>query len=200
MKKLSPVLLFIVLIASNCSNNSSSSNQEGSESISQSSSLDRKDTKFLNKAANSSMMEFELSKMALAKSKNERIKSFSSMLMNDHTNVEEELRTLASQKGLNLPTTLTSRSKRNVDKLQAKDGVKFDKDFIKIILSSHQNALSDFKEATEETEDSEVKEFASRTLPILSMHLDSANAINKDVKAFVEPNNITEGMQTNPLK
>ncbi|WP_069660495.1 DUF4142 domain-containing protein [Arcticibacter eurypsychrophilus] len=200
MKKLSPVLLFVALIVTSCSNNSSSTNQEGSDSTAQNSSLDRKDTKFLNKAANSSMMEFELSKMALAKSRNERIKSFSSMLMNDHTNAEEELRTIASQKGLTLPTSLSAGSMKEVDKLQTKEGVQFDKDFIKVVLSSHRKAVRDFKEATEDTEDSDVKDFASRTLPILNMHLDSANAINKVVKTFVEPNNITEGMKINPLK
>ncbi|EOR95383.1 putative exported protein [Arcticibacter svalbardensis MN12-7] len=200
MKKLSSVLLFMALIVTSCSNNSSSTNQEGSDSTTQNSSLDRNDRSFLYKAANSSMMEFELSKMALAKSRNERIKSFSSMLMNDHTDAEEELRTIASQKGLALPTSLTAGSKKEVDKLQKKDGVQFDKDYIKVVLSSHRKAVRDFKEATKDTEDSDVKDFASRTLPILNMHLDSANAINKGVKTFVEPNNITEGMKTNPLK
>lgn len=200
MKKLSFLLFLVFLVATSCSNNSSSSAQEGTDSTAQNSSLDRKDTKFLNKAANASMMEFELSKMALAKSNNERIKAFSSMLMNDHTNVEEELRTIASQKGLTVPTSLTADSQKNVDNLQKKDGVNFDKDFINMVLSSHQKTIKDFKKATEDTEDSDVKEFASRTLPILKMHLDSANAINKLVKTFVEPNNITEGIKTNPLK
>jgi uncharacterized protein (DUF305 family) len=55
----------------------------------------------------------------------------------------------------------------------------FDKAYMTMMVSDHKKDVSDFRNASKSLKDSTIKGFAARTLPVLQMHLDSAQAISK---------------------
>ena len=139
--------------------------------------LDNDARDFALKAANGSMMEVELGKMAEKKSSNKRVKSFGAMMVKDHTETGEELKNFASAHNLNLPDSIDESSRKEVDKLSKKKGIDFDRAYMDMMVDDHSKDLEDFRKAADNLSDSTLKSFAQVTMPILAKHLDSAKSI-----------------------
>ena len=78
----------------------------------------QKQDKFWNEAAQGGMTEVELSNLALQKSQNEEVKTFAQMMVDDHTKANDELKMLAQNKSVTLPTKLNDKKKENNEKLK----------------------------------------------------------------------------------
>jgi putative membrane protein len=132
---------------------------------------------FMKKAASGALMEVELGKIAQEKSQNQRVKDFGAMMVRDHSKANDELKSIASAKSVTLSDSLTPEHKRDVANLQKRKGDAFDKAYISMMVEDHQKDISEFEKASNTLADGEVKAFATRALPTLQTHLDSANAI-----------------------
>lgn len=138
---------------------------------------DKESTDFMMKAASGSMMEVALGQVAQDKAKSQRVKDFGSMLVTDHTKALGELKTIASSKNIMVPSSMMPEHQKHVDMLKMKSGADFDKAYMNMMLDDHKKDIADFKKATKSA-DADVKDFASKTLPVLEKHLDSAQAIH----------------------
>jgi len=94
---------------------------------------------------------------------------------NDHTKSLNELKVLASKKGITIPTSLTEDGKEEYNKLNDKKESDFNEDYCDIMEKDHKNAINKFERASKNAEDSEIKAWATATLPKLRAHLDHAN-------------------------
>lgn len=139
--------------------------------------LDNDARDFALKAANGSMMEVELGRLAEKKSANKRVKSFGAMMVKDHSEAGEKLKHFASAHNLNLPDSIDESSRKEVDKLSKKKGVDFDRAYMDMMVDDHDKDLKDFRKAADNLSDSSLKSFAQVTMPILAKHLDSAKSI-----------------------
>ena len=133
---------------------------------------------FVMKAASGGMMEVALGKMAQQKAKNQRIKNYGKMLVQDHTNANNELKGIASSKSITVRSEMMADHKNHVDEMSKMSGAEFEKAYIHMMVDDHQKDIGDFKNASDNLSDAEIKSFASKTLPVLQKHLDSARAIN----------------------
>jgi putative membrane protein len=70
--------------------------------------------------------------------------------------------------------------KHHVAGLQNRKGAAFDKAYMTMMVQDHQKDIQEFEKASNNLSDGEAKAFATRTLPVLKAHLDSATAINKN--------------------
>src|SRR5688572_26562721 len=70
------------------------------------SSIDERISKFMTEAADARMMDIEEGKLALEKGTNDLVKNYAQQLITDNTKLLKELRTLAAQKNIVLPSTL----------------------------------------------------------------------------------------------
>lgn len=141
-------------------------------------SLSNADSRFMRSAARAGMAEVESSKLALQKSSNQQVKTFAQQMVDDHSKANQELNSLASSKGLRLPTepSLTQRAKMKL--LSSSDGAKFDQRYSENMgVSAHQDTVKLFQKAANSADDAEVKAFASKTLPTLQHHLEMARAL-----------------------
>ena len=68
--------------------------------------LSSADEKFVKEAAAGGMMEVALGKLAVDKSANDKVKAFGRQMQEDHGKANEELKTLAANKGVKIPTAL----------------------------------------------------------------------------------------------
>lgn len=136
---------------------------------------------FMVKAASGGMMEVELGKMAQDKAQNQRVKDFGAMMVKDHTAANTEMKTLADGKSVVLPSSLGEDHQKHVNDLNEKTGAEFDKAYMSMMVDDHKKDISEFEDASK-NDDADVKAFASKTLPVLRTHLDSAQAINDALK------------------
>ena len=143
---------------------------------------DAESTDFLVKAANGGMAEVETSQVAQQKGTNAKVKDFASMMVHDHSAANEQVKMLAAQRNVTLPSTPGDDKKKSLDDLSKKTGTNFDKDYMKMMVDDHQSTIDLFESASSKVNDTEVKTFIDNTLPKLRTHLDSAKAVQKMLK------------------
>jgi putative membrane protein len=139
--------------------------------------LDEDETAFIQKAAVGGMMEVASSKLALQKSKNAKIKSLAQMMVTDHTKSNLELAALAKSKGLGLPATFPVEEQRHMDVMQRLAGDAFDRNYIAMMVTDHNRTIDLFTAASKYS-DSDIKNFAGKTLPVLRGHYKVANGLD----------------------
>jgi putative membrane protein len=140
------------------------------------------DNDFIHKAAMGGMMEVELGKAARIQATNQRVKNYGEMMDHDHTLANDQLKTIAENKNVKIPDRLSSEKQKHVDMMKARKGNDFDKSYMDMMVNDHKKDIKEFEEASEKATDPDLKAFASKTLPVLKMHLDSAKAIQKSLK------------------
>lgn len=155
---------------------------------------------FVTKAITGGMLEVELGKLAQDKALNKRVKAFGKMMVTDHSKAGEELKALAAKKNISLPGSLTDEQTKEVNQLEEKSGVDFDKSYLKKMLADHRQDIKEFQDQAKKGTDDELKAFAAKMLDVLKTHFDSARSVNKEVKATVDPGDITDGISTLPLR
>jgi putative membrane protein len=143
--------------------------------------VDKDCSEFMVRAASGGMMEVELGKLAQEKAKNQRVKDFGAMMVRDHSKAGDELKGLAASKNVTLPTSVGEDHQKHMDDLNKKSGNDFDKAYIKMMVDDHKEDISDFEKASNNATDAAVKAWATKTLPTLRTHLDSAQAIHKKI-------------------
>lgn len=140
------------------------------------------DRQFMMEAASGGMMEVELGRIASQSASHDRVKSFGNMMVQDHTNANNELKAIASAKNVMLPDSLMTKHREHLEMMRQKTGKEFDRAYMNMMVQDHNQDVSNFQKASNSAQDGDLKGFASKTLPILQMHLDSAKAINTAVK------------------
>lgn len=145
-------------------------------------SLSAEDGAFVNKAAMGGLAEVQYGNLALQKAQSEDVKSFAQKMVTDHGAANQELQALASTKGMTLPTELTGTHKAGFDHLNMLSGAEFDKAYMQHMVADHQTDIAEFEKAANSATDSELKAFASKTLPILQQHKQLADETSKKVQ------------------
>jgi putative membrane protein len=164
----------------NTANMDTSGSMSGNTTMTTGAPLNAADRSFVMKAAMGGMMEVQAANIALKNSTNDRIKNFASMMVRDHTNANNELKSFASSRGLTIPEdSLNAKNKSHIDAMNKMQGKAFDKHYMNMMLNDHKTDVSEFKKQSTSANDADLKAWAGKTLPTLQMHLDSAQAISK---------------------
>jgi putative membrane protein len=71
------------------------------------------------------------------------------------------------------------RTPASARRLEGLSGAEFDRSFVKVMVDDHKKAVSSFESASKYLADSELKAFASKTLPTLRMHLEHAQRLDR---------------------
>jgi putative membrane protein len=146
--------------------------------------LPRADKSFLNSAAEAGNAEVKASKIALEKTTNPDVKSFATLMVDEHTTVGDNLKKLAATKNVEPPTEPSVAQRAKIAVLEKLDGATFDKQYVSMIgVSAHKDAVKLFSKNAAEAKDPDVKDFAAKTLPGLQHHLDMANALKAKLDA-----------------
>jgi len=140
--------------------------------------VSKEDADWAVDVANAGMTEVALSQVAQTKATDPRLKSFADMMVNDHTQANNQLKQIAAAKSIALPADLSKDSQKKLDDLNKKQtGKDFDKEYRDDMLSDHKKAVDKFQKGSTDLKDADLKNFASQTLPKLQMHEDSIKAI-----------------------
>lgn len=140
------------------------------------------DAEFSTQAAVGGMAEVELGKLALEKSTNSQVKEFATMMVSDHGKANEELKTIAANKNIALPTTLDEKHQKMWDDLNSKTGKDFDKAYVNDMVDGHQKTWDLMDKQAKDGTDAELKAFATKTAPVVKAHLDLIKKIRDAIK------------------
>jgi putative membrane protein len=132
------------------------------DSAAKSSSLSVKDKTFMKKAARGGMMEVAMGTIAEQNGQSEDVKSFGKRMVTDHGKANDQLKSIAEQKGVKLP------GKEPATKWSS------DKAYMDAMVKDHEKDLAEFKEEASAGSDPDVKKFAEDTAKIIQEHLDLA--------------------------
>jgi putative membrane protein len=144
--------------------------------------VDEKSSQFAVDAANGSMMEVQMGKLAQEKALHPRVKAFATMMVNDHSKAGDELKALAAKENITLPAELSTKEKKHMDELGKKSGKDFDKAYISMMVEDHDKDVKEFEKASDNVSDENLKTWARNILPTLKAHQDSAKAIQESMK------------------
>lgn len=138
------------------------------------------DAEFLITAAEINMEEIQLGKLAQQKGQTADVKELGKMMEDAHTKSLNELRALAERKMISIPTTSTDDAQEAYNELDEESGSDFDKAYVDKMVSEHKDAISTFEDATTDSDDADIRNWAEASLPGLRTHLDhSINSQNK---------------------
>jgi putative membrane protein len=140
------------------------------------------DANFIKEATQGGIMEVRLGKLASEKASNNQVKEFGRRMEQDHSKVNDELKKLASDKGVEVQTELDTKHKSTVDRLTKLSGAEFDRQYMEAMVKDHKEDISKFQSEAEKAKDADVKKFASQTLPTLKEHLQLAQSAAQQVK------------------
>jgi putative membrane protein len=139
--------------------------------------MSSQDRNFAEDAAMGGMMEVELGRVAAQRGTSEAVKQFGQRMVDDHSAANQELMSLASSKGIRLPTALDEKHQEHVTKLSAMSGAEFDRAYSKMMLSDHEKDVKAFERQSSKGGDADLRAFATKTLPTLQQHLEMARAL-----------------------
>jgi len=152
----------------------SSATHDSSDSMSKTSS---NDSMFMRHAAADSLAEIEMGHIALDKSSDAQVKQLAQRIIDDHTKANDQLMTIAERKQVTLPTEPMPMARQEADKLKAMSGSSFDQAYARSMVKDHRKAIKMFGMESQNATDSDLKQFASTTLPVLKTHLQMAEQI-----------------------
>jgi putative membrane protein len=145
--------------------------------------LARADRKFIDDAATGGMFEVQVSQLAASKATDPNVKSFASMLVDQHTAANNELTRIANAKGVELPAAPKRAERREIEKLGKKSGAEFDRDYVRTVgIKDHQKDIKMFQKASKDVKDPDLKAFIDKTLPTLREHLAAAEKLPQSGK------------------
>ena len=138
-------------------------------------------TVFIKNGIESGMTEIKASGLAITSSNNQKVIGLAKMMIEDHTKTGEELKQLETDRKINEKDTINSAHQQMLNDLSKKSGTAFDKAYLQMMVTDHEQAVKLFTTASNNS-DSKIKKVASENLPVIKMHLDSANAICVSLK------------------
>lgn len=139
--------------------------------------------RFAQQAAADGIAEVELADLALERATNNEVKTLANHIKQDHQQANEKLKSIASQKGVDVAEQTDAKHKREKERLSKLQGSEFDKAYVKAMIKEHEKDIKAFEKQAKSDNDAELKAFANESLPKLREHLDHAKQIDKQLQA-----------------
>ena len=126
---------------------------------------------FVKKAAEINLAEISAGRLAERKATDPAIKDFGSLMVRQHTALQQQLEKMAKTQGITLPTKPGPKQVALKDKLEKLSGQQFDNEYIQHMLSGHRHAIAMFENEIENGSNRACKDYAISALPVLQNHI-----------------------------
>jgi putative membrane protein len=103
------------------------------------------DKMFLRTAAEGGIAEVKLAQLALQKAGSDEVKAFAQKMVDDHTQMNNDMARLADSMGVMLPKTMNKDDQAEYDKLKALSGNDFDIEYLTYMVKDHHKDLHEFR-------------------------------------------------------
>jgi putative membrane protein len=138
------------------------------------------DKMFVRKAMQGGMAQVQLGQLTLQKTDNDQVKQFAQRMIDDHTRMNDQMKPVAQQLGVDVPAQISKKDRATMAKLQALSGAAYDQAYIKDMVKDHKQDLSDFQMEASSGQDQTVKDAASQGSKVIAQHLQLAQQMAKN--------------------
>ncbi|HEX5424435.1 MAG TPA: DUF4142 domain-containing protein [Candidatus Acidoferrales bacterium] len=126
---------------------------------------------FAKKAAQDDLAEIKMGTLAQQKGGTPAVRDFGQRLVRDHTKNLDELKSVAQQQNITLPTEPNSTQMIDYKNLSSLNTAEFDKKFARHMVNDHVRAVTEFKAEAKNGTNPQIKNFAAKSVPVLETHL-----------------------------
>lgn len=137
---------------------------------------------FMVKAANGGMTEVQAAQVAQQKATNDDVKKFATKMVEDHSKLNDQLKSLAGKLNITIPSAIDGDSKAMIDKLNNTKSVDFNKTFMDMMVDAHDKDVDMFQKASGDVANPDVHNFITSALPTLQSHQQMAKKIQASLK------------------
>ena len=149
----------------------------------QTSEVAQQDLAFAQEAAAGGLKEVTLGELAQQEAKNQQVVQFGQRMVDDHSLANEKLKTIAEEKGVQLPQELPADAQQKYEELQQLSGAEFDTAYMDEMVQDHEKTIELFEQQAESGEDAALSGFAKESLPTLREHLEMAKEVQSQLTA-----------------
>lgn len=142
----------------------------------------QKDADFIAEMVAGNYAEIKMAQVAKERSSNPQIKEIATMLEKDHNQLLTELKTLAQAKAITVPMEEDQDAKDKLQNLRSEKPEDFNNKWLEQMKDKHDKSVDKFEQRANNSEDAEIKAFASKTLPHLKMHLEKIRTLQDQMK------------------
>jgi putative membrane protein len=135
------------------------------------------DREFVLRASGRGMAEVQAAQLAQRKATAEEIRTFARQMIADHTRANEELNKLARSKELPVAAEPNEKDKEALERLRNAQATDFDRMYASQQVRAHQDVVALFERASRVVPDTDLKDWAGKTLPTLKQHLAMARRL-----------------------
>ena len=143
-------------------------------------SLSSQDRNFVMQAGQLGMLEVDLGRLAVQRGSSDGVKQYGQEMVEEHTQANQELMQVAMQKGVKLPTEMSSQNTALMERFSGLSGTSFDAAYKQAMIESHNQAISLFQAQSQQGQDPDLKAWATQKLPNLQAHLQMVNQMLAD--------------------
>lgn len=163
------LLLFIL---NSCKNETKNSKDTACNSV-------KKDSTLLHDATSIKLSEIQIGKLELMNGSSEEVKKFAEALLADHKKSLNDLKMLAVDKTITIPTAVNDETRKEYNSLDTIAGADFDKKFIDILTEGHNEKIDKMTQISKEATDDDIKEWASEQIVLLTNHYKEAKKLQQ---------------------
>jgi putative membrane protein len=142
-----------------------------------STSVSAVDRKFVSEVAGANLAEVQLGQLAAQKASDDTVKQFAQRMVKDHGAANDELKKIADQKGMTLPTAPDKRHQAKMDRLSKLSGADFDRAYMRDMVKDHGKDVKELQRRRDKTKGPDINAWVSKTLPTVRDHLKQAEEI-----------------------
>lgn len=142
-----------------------------------------RDVAFALNAAQVLAGEDQLASLALERADSPTVKQFAQRLQDENRKIRKDLDATAAKMRLVLPYNATQQTISQRADLLKLSGPKFDLAFLADLVTDTREDVSSYRKQAEKGKDTEIKSFATRTLPLLHERLDTVKSLRAKHKA-----------------
>jgi len=136
-----------------------------------------RDGAFVQKAAEASMAELELSRIASEQAQSAEVRAFAQRMVQDHAQSAAELQIIAAHQNIALPDALSDEHLQLRSELAHERGRRFDSSYMNAMLTDHQTLAKLLRSSEASVSTDELRTYIKKTLAVAEHHLRMAEGI-----------------------
>lgn len=137
----------------------------------------------MKQLASDNLAEINAGKMAATKAQSPDVKKFAEHMVQDHTKMLEDLKSMAKSKGVALPDNAPIKDTAQSKLLERKSGAEFDKDFMEHMVKDHEKAVKETENIAAKTQDPQFKSAVQQANAKIREHLQIAQRLAQGAAA-----------------
>ena len=158
--------------------------QDATDTVAPSSSdamAEVKATSYVQDTAMGDMFGVQSSELALRKSGNPQVRAFAQHVVRDHAALSRDLKQALAEAKVDVapPASLDPEHQQLIDTLQASTGADFDRNYLKMQMDAHQDALRTQVDYRLHGGNAKLQDFAAKATNIMQSHLSELGKISQ---------------------